>query len=612
MKEAKGREKLNNPKYVVGIDLGTTNCVVAYAPIEKASRPSTKIFNILQITAPNEIRSLPQLPSFIYLLGGHEVTPSSVRLPWEETPKAVVGQFAQKRGSEVPHRLVSSAKSWLCHSGIDRTKPILPWASPEEVEKISPVQASAMLLSHIKHAWNHTMAADDPSAQLELQDIYITVPASFDAVARELTVQAAHMAGLEGFTLLEEPQAAFYAWIDAYEEEWRRYVSVGDCILVCDVGGGTTDFSLIEVAEEDGSLILRRIAVGEHILLGGDNMDLTLAYSIRQKIPSRIDDWQFRALWYQSHAAKERLLSNLDLNKEPVVIFGRGASLIGGTIKTELLRSELESVLVDGFFPECAFDDSPTREARVGVREMGLPYEEDPAITKHLAFFVHRHIDRIGHFPTAVLFNGGVMKAELFRKRILSVIRSWSEGAEVRELTSPDLDLAVARGATYYGFVRKGRGIRIRAGASRSYYIGIERAMPSVPGIPTPMKALCVVPFGMEEGSTVEIREKEFGLVVGQPAVFHLLSSTARQEDKVGEIVEDWEGIIEPTAKMETVLPASDEESGGTIIPVWLESTMTEIGTLELRCVNVLNPERKWKLEFNLRERASNGIKNLS
>ncbi|SFM67609.1 Hsp70 family protein [Thermodesulforhabdus norvegica] len=594
---------MKNPKYVIGIDLGTTNCVVAYAPLED-KKPEIKIFNVLQITAPNEMRALPQLPSFVYLLGGHDINPSSVRLPWQESPRNVVGHFARKRGSEVPHRLVSSAKSWLCHSGVDRTKPILPWGSPEEVEKISPVVASSLLLAHLRDAWNHSMASEDPSSRFEYQDIYITVPASFDAVARELTVKAAKMAGLEEFTLLEEPQAAFYAWIDAHGENWRNKVKVGDCILVCDIGGGTTDFSLIEVAEEDGTLTLKRVAVGEHILLGGDNMDLALAYALRQKIASRLDDWQFRALWYQARAAKERLLSRPEARSEPVVIFGRGTGIVGGTIKTELHKEEVEKILVDGFFPKCSFEEAPVRTARIGVREMGLPYEEDPGVTRHLASFLRRHIDRVAGFPTAVLFNGGVMKAEVLRSRVVDTMREWS-GGEIRELAYSDLDLAVARGAAYYGLVRRGAGIRIRAGASRSYYIAIERAMPAVPGVPTPTKALCVVPFGMEEGTSAEIREKEFGLVVGQPAVFRLFSSTSRQVDRIGEMIEDWEGAMEPTAIMETILPASEEEEGGTVVPVWLESAMTEIGTLELRCVDVLRPERKWKLEFNLKERAS-------
>ncbi|MGC8720043.1 MAG: Hsp70 family protein, partial [Thermodesulforhabdaceae bacterium] len=293
---------MSEAKYVVGIDLGTTHCVVGYAPITKDQRPEIRIFNILQVTAPNEMRALPVLPSFIFLPGPHDLPPESIRMPWDSSSvdaSYVVGEFARQRGAEIPHRLISSAKSWLCHAGVDRTKPILPWGSPKDVKKLSPVEAMSLLLRHIKNAWNAEMAKDDPALELQQQDILITVPASFDAVARELTVQAAQIAGIENFTLLEEPQAAFYGWIYDNEETWRKLVSVGELILVCDVGGGTTDFSLIEVTEEDGSLALKRVAVGEHILLGGDNMDLALAYLLRQRFSARLDDWQFRMLWYQ-------------------------------------------------------------------------------------------------------------------------------------------------------------------------------------------------------------------------------------------------------------------------------------------------------------------------
>ncbi|MCX7822134.1 MAG: Hsp70 family protein [Syntrophobacterales bacterium] len=601
---------MKEAKYIIGIDLGTTHCVVGYAPIGKDLRPDIRIFNIPQVIAPYEIKPLPLLPSFLLMPTSHDVPPDSVRMPWETTigdEGYVVGEFARKRGAEIPHRLISSAKSWLCHSGVDRTKAILPWGSSRDVKKLSPVEAFSLLLHHIKGAWNAEMAKDDPSLLLEHQDILITVPASFDVVARELTVKAVQMAGIEQFTLLEEPQAAFYGWIYDNEERWRELVKVGELILVCDVGGGTTDFSLIEVSEEDGSLALRRIAVGEHILLGGDNMDLALAYLLRQRLSSRLDDWQFRMLWYQCRIAKEKLLSHETLQSEPVVVLGRGTSLIGGTLRTELSRDDIKGVLLEGFFPYCSLDDSPQRKPKTGVREMGLPYEDDPAITRHMAYFLRRQMRSLEEtFPVAVLFNGGVMKSYLFRRRVIDVIGSWGGGAEVRELASNDLDLAVAIGATYYGFVRRGRGVRIRAGASRTYYIGVESAMPSVPGVPAPVKALCVVPFGMEEGTSVDIKDQEFGLVVGDQAVFTLMASTTRKEDEVGAIVEDWEGDIQPIATMETLLTldkAVEEDTTGTIVPVWLQSTMTEIGTLELHCVDATDPQRKWKLTFNLKER---------
>jgi len=619
---------MNEARYVVGIDLGTTHCVVAYAPITKDLKPDIRVFNIPQIIAPHEVKALPLLPSFLFLPGPHDVPSGSLRLPWDTSdvePEYVVGEFARQRGAELPHRLISSAKSWLCHSGVDRTQPILPWGSPKDVKKLSPVDALSRLLTHIRNAWNYEIAKDDPQLFLEHQDILITVPASFDAVARELTVRAAQMAGFEHFTLLEEPQSAFYGWIYDHEESWRELVKVGDLILVCDVGGGTTDFSLIEVSEEDGSLVLKRIAVGEHLLLGGDNMDLALAYLLRQRLSSRLDEWQFRMLWYQCRIAKEKLLSRREAQSEPVVILGRGTSLIGGTLRTELTINDIHQVLLEGFLPLCSLDDVPQKKTKMGVREMGLPYEDDPAITKHMAYFIKRQMKGGDVFPTAVLFNGGVMKAEPFRRRVIEVIESWGREGAVRDLIggmsyltdadsagkTTELDLAVARGAAYYGFVRRGRGVRIRAGASRTYYIGIESSMPSVPGIPTPVKALCVVPFGMEEGTSVELKDQEFGLVVGQPAVFSLMASTVRQDDEAGAIVEDWEGAIQLVATMETLLPPSEEpqsekDTEGTIIPVWLQSSMTEVGTLELHCVDALNPQRRWKLTFNLKERESN------
>jgi hypothetical protein len=533
-------------------------------------------------------------------------------LPWSDEPDSsiVIGEFARNRGAEIPNKLVSSAKSWLSYGGVDRSQPILPWESPPDARKLSPVEACTLFLDHMKDAWNHEMAADDPDARLENQDIYLTVPASFDAVARELTVRAAISAGLENMTLLEEPQAAFYAWIESQKDRWRKEVRIGESILVCDIGGGTTDLSLIEASEENGELTLRRVAVGEHILLGGDNMDLTLAYSIQAKLAQkgiRLDSWQFRGLWHSCRTAKERLLADPDLQSEPVIILGRGTSLIGGTIRAELTRAEVESVLLNGFFPMSGPGEYPKEKPRVGMREMGLPYETDPAVSHHLARFLGRQV-RTGEtsediaYPTCVLFNGGVLKPASIRKRVLSLLAEWRNGEPLRELEAVSLDLAVARGAAYYGLARLGRGIRIRGGVARSYYIGVESAMPTVPGIPTPMKALCVVPFGMEEGSEAEIREREFGLVVGEPATFHLMASTVRKKDTAGEVVEDWTGEIEEVNIMETQLSPTDEEDGGKIIPIWLQSKVTEVGTLELWCV-ARDEDNRWKLEFNLRER---------
>ncbi len=609
---------MEEAKFIVGIDLGTTNCVLAYTRAEPcpAEALEIRIFETPQVISPGEVKGRPLLPSCLFLPGPYDVPKGGLALPWNsEGVDFVVGEFARKRGAEIPFRLVASAKSWLCHGGVDRTQPILPWDSPPEARRVSPVEASARLLEHLRDAWNHEMADQDPEARLELQDLYLTVPASFDAVARELTVQAARSAGLEHFTLLEEPQAAFYAWLESQRDRWREIVSKGDSILVCDVGGGTTDFSLILVTEQEGTLALERVAVGEHILLGGDNMDLSLAHAVRAKLAGesrKLDAWQFRALWHSCQVAKERLMEEGATESVPVVVPGRGSSLIGGTLRTELTRREVEAVLLDGFLPLCESTDRPAEGLRVGMREMGLPYEADPAITRHLARFLARQVreseggEPVG-FPRAVLFNGGVMKSPLMRERVLAALRHWEggtagDGQGIRELPSADPDLAVGRGAAYYGLARRGRGIRIRAGTARSYYIGIESAMPSVPGIPAPMKALCVVPFGMEEGTEAVIRQREFGLVLGEPAEFHLLASTVRKEDQAGEVVEDWDQEIDMVTTMETVLTPVEAEDGGKVNPVWLQSRVTEVGSLEIWCVGREDRQR-WKLEFNLRER---------
>lgn len=606
---------MTTPKYIVGIDLGTTHTVLAYTAADLADdeQPEIRLFDIPQIVSAGEVKAQPLLPSFLLLPGAHEIPEGGLALPWQAEIDYTVGEYARTRGAELPNRLIASAKSWLCNRGVDRTQAILPWDAPADGRRLSPLEASARYLEHLRNAWNDAMAKDDPDARLEVQELYLTVPASFDAVARELTVQAAQLAGLPNLTLLEEPTAAFYAWLEKHPEHWREQIKVGETILICDIGGGTSDFSLIEVSDEEGNLILRRAAVGDHILLGGDNMDLTLAYAMRAKLAQKktnLDNWQFRGLVQSCRKAKERLLNDPELEKEPLVVLGRGTSLIGGTIRTELTRQELETMLVNGFFPVGTATEYPERKPQVGMREMGLPYAADPAITRHLAYFLSRQAageesTATTPYPSAVLFNGGVMKAGPLREQVLSALRQWSGKDELRELPAADLDLAVAIGAAYYGLVRKGRGIRVRAGAPRTYYIGIESTMPAVPGIPTPLKALCVVPFGMEEGEEEQIRSKEFGLVVGEQAIFHFLASSTRKEDAVGEEIDDWGGEIEEVATLEATLPSTDQEAGSAIIPVWLQSKVTEVGTLELWCV-ARNGDRRWKLEFNIREQPNN------
>jgi molecular chaperone DnaK (HSP70) len=600
-------------RFVVGIDLGTTNSALAYVDTgagDEAARPA--LLPVPQVVQQGVVEDRPLLPSFLYLPGPGELPAGSLKMPWDAGRDYAVGEFARQQGSRVPTRLVTSAKSWLCHPGVDRKGPILPWKAPDDARRVSPLDAATLYLKHLAEAWNSRLAADRPEDRLEKQDIVLTVPASFDAAARELTVEAARAAGLEHVTLLEEPQAAFYAWIDASRDGWRKQVKVGDAVLICDVGGGTTDLTLIAVGEEDGRLELTRVAVGEHILLGGDNMDLALAHTMAKAFAGRnikLDAGQMLMLWHGCRAAKEKLFSDPTLAGTPVTVLGRGSKVVGGTIKGELPREEVERVLVDGFFPVCPADAEPQRQRSVGLQEMGLPYASDPAVTKHLASFLHRQAGAVARRagdgggenvrPTAVLFNGGVFKAEPLRQRVVSVLERWGGGG-VKVLPSDDLDLAVARGAAYYGMVRRGKGVRIRGGTARVYYVGVETSLPAVPWGPPPLKALCVVPFGMEEGTETDVPGQEFGLVVGAPAEFRFLGSTVRREDTVGTLVEEWEGQIDELSPLTTTLEAETRE--GQVVPVHLHSKVTEVGTLELWC-HSRDGRQRWKLEFNVRER---------
>jgi Hsp70 protein len=609
-------------KYVVGIDLGTTNSALARCNASVAEEESCiEVRSIPQLVNPNEVAERSLLPSFLYIPGEFDFPKGSLSLPWDPAPKVIVGELARKRGAESPNRLVASAKSWLSYAAVNRTAPILPWQAPEEVPKLSPVEASSHFLQYLRTAWDSVEAREQPELALAEQDVLLTVPASFDEEARELTRRAAEQAGYQQVTLLEEPQAAFYAWLESQGDGWRRRIKIGDLVLVCDVGGGTTDFSLITVSEESGELTLKRVAVGDHILLGGDNMDLALARVLQQRLEAeghRIDTWQLHGLWHQCRAAKEKLFESPRTQKHPVTLLGKGTKLIGGTIKAELAREDLDQVLVEGFFPKVASDELPARQRRVGFQELGLPYAADAAITKHLARFLSEQLRnspeaagiRRGRgglaCPTHILFNGGVMKAAVLRHRVVDVLNGWLQqegfdplGAE-QVLEAPDLEHAVARGAAYYGKARHGRGVRIRSGASRTYYIGIESAMPAVPGMEAPLKALCVVPFGMEEGTEAAIPGREFGLIVGEPAEFRFLSSSVRKQDQVGSLLEDWGNDIEELSPLEVTLKLDGQQ--GTVLPVRLETRVTELGTLEVWCVSRDGAQR-WKLELNIREK---------
>lgn len=598
-------------RYVVGIDLGTTNCALAFADTREATPEAPapiRSFAIPQLVALNDVSDRAILPSFLYLPSTKEFPPGATDLPWKPTQSRLVGTFAREHGAKVPGSLVGSAKSWLSHPGVDPRSAILPWSAGAEIEKISPVDVSCAYLSHLRDAWNHKIAGKTVADRLEVQDVLLTVPASFDAVARELTIEAARAAGLENVTLLEEPQAAFYAWLAREGDSWRKKVKVGDILLVCDVGGGTTDFTLIAVGEQAGDLVLTRQAVGEHILLGGDNMDLALAYAVAATLPGGMEslDANHRvALGYACRSAKEALFADPRKASVPVSVLGRGSKVIGGAIKTELTRETLSSVLLDGFLPSTIPSDLPAKGRRVGLTEIGLPYAADPAITRHLARFLSLqagslHTGGLTVKPSAVLFNGGVFKAPEMRQRVLDVLSKWADAA-VPALESADLDIAVAFGAAYYGQVRAGRGVRIRGGAPRSYYIGLESPAPAVPGVPPPIKALCVVPMGMEEGTESEVPGPEFGLVVGAQTEFRFLASTTRRADPVGLLLDRWSpDEIEDLAPVITSLDA-EAGSPDETVPVRLHSKLNEVGTLELWCQSTRDA-RRWKLEYNVRE----------
>jgi hypothetical protein len=604
-------------RFSVGIDLGTTHCVLSYADITDIDDLdfSQQVMAIPQLTSPGVVEENFQLPSFLYQAHEAELAEGSTALPWIPKPGYLVGEIARNMGSKTPIRLVSSAKSWLCHAGVDCKAPILPADAPEEVERVSPFEATTAYLQHIRDAWQNL----HPDAPLEEQDLVITVPASFDPAARELTVESARAVGLDQAILLEEPQAALYSWIEKSQGDWRKQATCGDIILVIDVGGGTTDLSLIAVTEKDGNLELTRVAVGEHILLGGDNMDLALAYTVKAKLEKdgkRLEPWQVQALTHSCRDAKEKIFNNDDIDNIPLVVANRGSSLMSGNLRTELTREEVNKVLVEGFLPKVAVSDKPVSRTRTGLRTAGLPYAQDAAITRHLAAFLSKQQNATDDLkdinlpehatflhPTAVLFNGGVLKANALAERLMEVLNLWllgEQAPEARLLEGADLDLAVARGAAYYGFVRKGKGVRIKGGTAASYYVGIESAMPAVPGLTPEIEALCIAPFGMEEGTQEELPDDEFGLVIGEPVRFRFFASNTRREDKVGTRLEYWtDDELSELDEIEITLPEEGRRPG-EVVPVHLCAAVTEVGTLELQAVSQKDSGR-WKIEFDVR-----------
>ncbi|EJE3288263.1 molecular chaperone DnaK [Vibrio alginolyticus] len=631
-------ETQQTPKFSVGIDLGTTHCVMSFVDTHDEDA-RVEVMPIPQLTAPGTVETRSQLGSFLYQPHEHEMNPQSRVLPWSSEPKALVGAIARNLGSKTPIRLVASAKSWLCHAGVNRRDAFLPAGSPEEVEKVSPLRATELYLEHLKDAWNHA----NPNHNLADQDVTITVPASFDPAARDLTAEAARNVGFVQLTLLEEPQAALYNWIDNSNDKWRDEVEVGDIVLVVDIGGGTTDLSLVEVTEDDGNLTLNRIAVGEHILLGGDNMDLALAYRLKMKLAQEgkeLQPWQVQAMTHACRDAKEALLNDSELQSVPIVVPSRGSKLLGATLKTELTQEEVQQTLVDGFFPQVAITDHPVQRNRGALTQMGLPYAQDAGITRHIAAFLSKQANALSASgngaeaaaqdfnpfanmpgmpgadaaqsaefikPTAILFNGGVLKSKLLATRLEDTINEWlieADAEMAKRLTGVDLDLAVASGAAYYGSVRRGQGVRIRGGIASAYYVGIESAMPAIPGMAPPMEALCVAPFGMEEGSSVDVPSQEFGLIIGQPVNFQFFGSTVRRDDLAGTHLDYWAPEeLEELPEIQVTLPVSEGRREGEVVPVTLASRVTELGTLYLEAIAADNGQ-KWHVEFDVREDA--------
>ncbi|MEN3333082.1 MAG: hypothetical protein V7641_2447 [Blastocatellia bacterium] len=615
-------------RYLIGIDLGTTNSAVAYIDTQEAARGKAvtiHTFQVPQLVREGEVGTASTLPSFLYFAGEHDFAASALRLPWQEQAAPVVGWLAREQGALVPGRQVASAKSWLCHDAVDRTARILPWGADQPDFACSPVEASTRYLAHLRDAWNYAFASDessDEAGRFEQQEIVLTVPASFDEEARELTVQAARDAGLKNLTLLEEPLAAFYAWIVAHRSSLKRRLKDGDLVLICDVGGGTSDFSLIRVRLIEGEIRFERTAIGEHLLLGGDNVDLALARRVEDKLGNPgLGLRQRRALARQCCAAKERLFSDAAIERVPINLLGSGRSLVGGTLTTELTRTEVEETLLNGFLPLTLPDDLPPRERRTGLRELGLPYASEPAITKHLAEFLTKSFDaetlpastdesanpksKIQNpkfpmvRPDAVLFNGGFFTPASTRERIIAALTGWfherGKHYKPKVLSNQAPEAAVAIGAAYYAEVRRAGGLRISGGSPRAYYIAVQA---SAQAESHRLQAVCIMPRGTEEGTSLELADREFTVLTNRPVSFTLYSSTTRH-DQHGDVVLLDETEAHRHAPLITVLRYG-KKSRQAELTVRLRVNFTEVGTLELWCES-LKTEHRWRLGFQLR-----------
>ena len=642
------------PSFVVGIDLGTSNTAVAYAelhPSDLRSRdgrrqPTIEAFEILQLIQPGDLQARRLLPSAHYAPSEFEVQAADTYLPWSNTPSdaplEVLGECARRLGAKTPIRLIESSKSWLCHGGVNRTAHILPWHAPEEVPKRSPVDVATALLRHIRAAWDHQIAENAPHLRLEHQHLVLTVPASFDEAARRLTTEAAHKAGLNRVQLLEEPLAAFYAYIARTGGTTATTGLKGnEQVLIADVGGGTTDFTLIRVQpsgvedseEENLPLNFERTAVGEHLLLGGDNMDLALAHAIEPELSSsksgksqqRLDAEAWAQLKSECRNAKEVLFTHLEHTNLPIKVAGRSRKLLGNLLKTELSREQLERVVLEGYFPELPPGEAAQPENRRGggFTEYGLPYATDPRITRHLAQFLLEHATQAdGKNPRvdAILFNGGALKPVLIRDRITKIIGDWLRGtngnhqvpdprALVWDEGETALELAVARGAAYFGLVRQGQGLKIRGGSPRSYYLGLGLAPEeSIPD--TNRKLVCIAPRGMQDGQSLELAEREFQLVTNRPVMFPLFASSSARKDIVGTVLQLPVEELHELPPLQTVVKFGKQKTG-TQVPVRIQVHRTEVGTLELSCLSKMSGSR-FKLEFDLRGSKSASVEDGS
>ena len=562
---------------MVGIDLGTTNSALAWVDPDEAEGsdfPPIHLLDIPQHIDEHRVEARRLLPSFLYL-----------------GDQRYAGIYAREQAALVPTRVVSSAKSWLSNPEVDRTAKILPWDARDTERSVTPVEASMEYLAHLRRAWDESRRAP-----LSQQQVVLTVPASFDEEARELTVAAAEQAGLKNFSLLEEPSAAFYAWVALHPAESRRVLFDKQLVLICDVGGGTTDFTLIRVGRDGDNLEFTRTAVGRHLLLGGDNLDLTLAWLVETKLAKPLSLRQRSALRRQCAAAKERLLSDATLPSVEITVLGGGSSLVGGTLKTEITREEIIELAFDGFLPACVLADRPTSEKRGVFRELGLPYVSDPAITRHLAEFLAGAGSEAAAGPDAILFNGGFFNPAICRDRLTEVIASWY-GRAPRVLDNRDLDLAVAAGAAYHCYVRAtGLGLSVRGGLPRTYYIGIGG--PETEAGPS---AVCLVPRGTESGTLLEIDRDDLHLLANRPVAFRLYSSLTRSGEEMGQMITfDADADLHVHAPLHAVIRFG-KRAGERRVPVKLKARLTEIGTLEIWAESKVS-EHQWKLQFELRK----------